>query len=105
MKWIKQVQRTRAEWKEPSGYSCVCSDHFTEDCFQPLSVVSGKLGMKMKKMLKPDAVPTLFPKPSDIPRPKSLRSSGAQEKRERESKSISCVPEVYFYTVPLRFCQ
>uniref|UniRef100_A0A1X7T5A5 THAP-type domain-containing protein n=1 Tax=Amphimedon queenslandica TaxID=400682 RepID=A0A1X7T5A5_AMPQE len=28
-KWIKEVQKTKACWKGPSDYSCVCSDHFT----------------------------------------------------------------------------
>ena len=61
-KWTRQIQRTRAKWKGPTPYSYVCSKHFTEDCFEPLS---GKLGIQMKKMLKPGAVPTVFPKPSD----------------------------------------
>ena len=41
-KWLKQVQRTRAQWKEPTVYSWVCNEHFTEDCFQPASLILGK---------------------------------------------------------------
>lgn len=39
--WNRQIKTTRADWHHPSPYSCVCSKHFTQDCFQPLSVVSG----------------------------------------------------------------
>ena len=35
----------------------------------------------MKQMLKPDAVPTIFPRPNDAPIPK--RASAVFEKRER----------------------
>ena len=59
----------------------MCSEHFTNGSFKSLSVVSGKLGMRMKQMLKPDTVPTIFPKPTDIP--KANRIFGAHEKRER----------------------
>ena len=57
LKWTRQVQRTRAEWKGPTNNSYVCSKHFTEDCFQPLSVMSARMGMSMKQMLKPDVMP------------------------------------------------
>ena len=30
--WEKQVQRTRAQWKA-TEHSYLCSEHFTEDCF------------------------------------------------------------------------
>uniref|UniRef100_A0A1X7UT67 THAP-type domain-containing protein n=1 Tax=Amphimedon queenslandica TaxID=400682 RepID=A0A1X7UT67_AMPQE len=47
-KWIKEEQKTRACWKGPSDYSCACSDHFTEDCFKPRSLISEKMGVKAK---------------------------------------------------------
>lgn len=72
-----QIKTTRADWHSPSEYSCVCGKHFTEDSFQPQSLVSGiymiiiysyiynmyidKLGIKRKKLLLPEAVPTIFP--------------------------------------------
>ena len=31
--WEKQVQRTLAQWKA-TKHSFLCSDHFTEDCFE-----------------------------------------------------------------------
>ena len=32
-KWEKQVQRTQARWKA-TEYPVLCSDRFTEDCFE-----------------------------------------------------------------------
>ena len=63
--WVRQVQRTRADWKEPSEHSVVCSAHFAEPCFEPDSALALAMGLeKRKKKLKPDAVPTLFDRPS-----------------------------------------
>ena len=95
MKWIKAVQRTRAEWKDPGKYSCICSEHFTIDCFEQTSVVSGelrfiqlpknenlgKLGLNWKKQLKPNAIPTIFPRTTATS--SKSRHSCAFEKRER----------------------
>lgn len=79
--WILQVQKTRDKWHGPTKNSAVCSEHFTEDCFEPMSVMSKKMGMKMRQRLKPDAIPTIFKRPSATP--KRLRVSLAAEKRER----------------------
>ena len=63
--WVRQVQRTRADWKEPSEHSVVCSAHFAEPCFEPDSALASAMGLeKRKKKLKPDTVPTLFDRPS-----------------------------------------
>ena len=97
--WIRQVQRTRAEWKGPSEHSVLCSDHFTEDCFEPDTAIAASLGLsKPRRRLKVDAVPTIFHRP--VPRasatggkrvagegpscsePRKIRR-GAYEKRER----------------------
>ena len=34
MLWTREVQRTIANWQGPSDYSVLCSDHFTNDCFE-----------------------------------------------------------------------
>ena len=61
LQWIKQVQRTRAEWKGPSEHSVLCSDHFNDDCFEPDSAIASSLGLdKPRRRLKADAVPTIF---------------------------------------------
>ena len=59
--WTQQVQHTRDKWKGPSAYSAVCSEHFTENCFEVSSLVSKQMGLKM---LKPDAIPTIFARPT-----------------------------------------
>ena len=96
--WIKQVQRTRDYWSTPTANSCLCSDHFTEDCFEPSSLTAVKLGLKRKVMLKPDAVPTIFQRPSgsiktasvlEVAPAKRKRTSRAYEKRERKRVSAS----------------
>ena len=58
-KWIKNVQRTRAEWKGPTPNSVLCSEHFESSCFEPCYDLAAKVGIQMRK-LKPDAVPTIF---------------------------------------------
>ena len=84
------MQRTRDKWKGPSEYSAVCCEHFTEDCFESISVISNKLGIKMKQMLKPTAVPTIFPRAVT---PKRLRTSSAFKKRE-QARVTSCVARI-----------
>lgn len=61
LQWIKQVQRTRAEWKGPSEHSVLCSDHFDEHSFEPDTAIASSLGIdKLRRRLKADAVPTVF---------------------------------------------
>ena len=85
--WIMQVQRTRDKWNGPSVYSAVCSEHFTEDCFELTTIVSGKLGLKAKQRLKPNAVPTIFTRPGIKKATKRL--SSAYEKRERSRVGLA----------------
>ncbi|XP_011403049.1 PREDICTED: THAP domain-containing protein 6-like [Amphimedon queenslandica] len=76
--WIPEVKKTRANWKKPSAFSEVCSDHFSEDCFES---IADKLGLRMKRILKPNAIPTIF-KSRPYNKTKS-RISTALQKRER----------------------
>lgn len=89
-KWADQVRRTRDKW-EPTNHSRLCSKHFEDHCFEPYSKLSESLGLsKVKSLLKPDAVPTIFEKPASLKRkmesvsgkPKKKRRM-AYEKRER----------------------
>ena len=59
-KWVKNVQRTRAQWSGPSEHSVLCSEHFDSSCFEPDSELASQMGMQKRKRLKDDAVPTLF---------------------------------------------
>ena len=71
--WIKQMQRFRAEWTA-TAYSVLCSKHFSDDCFEPASQIAATFGMQKSRRLKPDAIPTLFDRPS-------LSSEGERRKR------------------------
>lgn len=98
-KWVKQVRRTRAEW-EATEHSVLCSEHFTEDCFEADAVLARSFGLSKRRRLKADAIPTIFHRPSaelpstsgasrkrlrdaDTPTISSKRPCGAVEKRER----------------------
>ena len=92
--WTLQIKRTRDKWTGPTNHTCVCSDHFTEDCFMLQTIIAQKLGLKRQRKLNPDAVPTIIERPSlGSPAPKRLRTSKAYEKRERARVStIIIVP-------------
>ena len=70
--WVKQVQRTRAQWSGPTEHSVLCSPHFDDSCFEPDSALAAKMGLVKRRRLKPDAVPTVLERPA----PGRLRSSG-----------------------------
>ena len=59
-RWNKQVQRTYADWRDATGYSVLCSKHFTNNCFKEGSVIAAQFGIQKRTRLKPDAVPTIF---------------------------------------------
>ena len=65
-RWTKQVRRTRTEWSGLTVNFNLRSNHFTEDCFVTDSLLAPKLGIKMQEKLKPDAVPTIFPRPVQL---------------------------------------
>ena len=58
-KWIQQVQRTRVQWTA-TQYSFLSSEHFTQDCFEVESLLASSFGLKKKRRLKPDVIPTIF---------------------------------------------
>ena len=62
-RWERQVQRTQAQWKA-TDQSFLCSDHFTEDSFEVDSALAAQFGMKKRRRLKPNTIPTIFPRPS-----------------------------------------
>ena len=62
-KWVKNVQRMRAQWSGPSEHSVLCSQHFDSSCFERDSELASQMGMQKRRRLKDDAVPTLFERP------------------------------------------
>ena len=85
--WVKQVQRTRAEWNGPtSSYTYVCSDHFTPDCYELRPLIMKEMGFSVNSIrkLKPNAVPTLFTR-GKATKPNALKKQRtADDQRERE---------------------
>ena len=80
-KWADQVRRTRDKWV-PTNYSHLCSKHFEEHCFEPYSKVSASMGLKVRQLLRPGAVPTIFEKPASLKR-KTPASNSQEPKRKR----------------------
>ena len=96
-KWEKQVQRTRERWSA-TDTSVLCSEHFEADCFEVDSMLAEQMGLKKRRRLKPDAVPTVFVRhgiPKDAAGQESLAGSSSSgetssttaHKRAQESSS------------------
>ena len=72
--WTKAVKNTRSDFFNPAT-DHICSAHFTADSFEDQSVIAKSLGLKMKNILKPNAVPTIFNRlESEILQTESLRA-------------------------------
>ncbi|XP_002415554.4 uncharacterized protein LOC8042452 [Ixodes scapularis] len=55
--WLHALSRTG--WVS-TGRSRVCSDHFTEECFDETAKFCAQFGLPFRRRLKPDSVPTVF---------------------------------------------
>ena len=65
-RWTSAVKQYKKGWDGPSTSSHLCSRHFTEDSFETEgSLYRDTFGIPAQKCLKPDAVPTIFPKSID----------------------------------------
>lgn len=61
--WMNFVKSKQKDWEQPSAYSTLCSDHFTEDCFPVKYCVMESMGQSpQQKRLKPGSVPTIHTK-------------------------------------------
>ena len=49
--WTKEVQKTRAKWQGPSDSSVLCSEHFTNDCFEEDTDLGSKNEDVLSQML------------------------------------------------------
>ena len=56
-KWTNQVQRTRTG---PTINSVLCSEHFTEECFEESNIIHQSFGLKKNRRLKKGAVSSIF---------------------------------------------
>ena len=55
----------RKDFDDTTPTSLLCLRHFTEDCYVIGQRYHDECGIPAQKCLKPDAVPAIFPKPSD----------------------------------------
>lgn len=55
------VQKNRPAWAGPSHHSFLCSDHFSEDCFEkrPFFSGMGRMTARPRRVLTQTAVPGL----------------------------------------------
>ena len=64
-KWKHTVKLQDVRWKGPIAGSVLCSKHFKPNCFKTEGVqYCDTDGIPAKKQLKPNAIPTIFPKPN-----------------------------------------
>ena len=90
--WISAVKRNRSDWDAPTASSLVCSKHFQPKCF----IINGSryrddVGLPMKKKLRPDAIPTVFPKPEhgSICQSSALPPRPAAEKHRHQEVKLN----------------
>uniref|UniRef100_A0A3P9IFT0 THAP-type domain-containing protein n=1 Tax=Oryzias latipes TaxID=8090 RepID=A0A3P9IFT0_ORYLA len=86
--WTKQVQRTRANWV-PTASSTLCSEHFEADYMG--------MHVRYKKVLKPNAIPTIFKRSlvgtSETETPSTSTGSSQYKKRRSVTEKLT-MPEV-----------
>ena len=89
-RWINAVKQQRKDWQGPSSTSVLCANHFTEDSFETEGTqYRDAFGIPAQKRLKPDAVPTIFPKSIDrYTENTTPRSRPLSERREQRSVRI-----------------
>lgn len=83
-KWLNALSVMKFDIRtfESSKDNVVCEDHFTEDCFEE-DVKSKIMGTKPRKILKDDAVPTVFSfRPPPKPRLSSINRIAASIARQ-----------------------
>ena len=93
-KWVRAVKRQRSNWEGPSSSSQLCSKHFEDHCFVTEGVrYREAMGVPTVKRLKPDAVPTIFPRSIDYLESTSSTptSRPLSERRRQRSVSMLCI--------------
>ena len=89
-KWIKAVDSTRKHWKGPTKHTKVCSDHFSDDCFDQAFWIKKSMGIYTRKKLVKGSVPLIFvrsqPIMSEDVYRKDYQTSGRESRQARERK-------------------
>ena len=93
-KWVRAVKRQRSNWEGPSLSLQLCSKHFEDHCFVTEGVrYREAMGVPTVKRLKPDAVPTIFPRSIDYLESTSSTSTSRplSERQRQTSVSMLCI--------------
>ena len=93
--WTKEVQRTRANWQGPSDYSVLCSNHFTNDCFEEDTIIDARFGIEKQRHLKPKAIPTVFHRQSSTQVLQVIEDyleENPSASRKRPASTKECIP-------------
>jgi len=86
--WIARIKRENL----PPLQNCyVCSDHFEESCFE-VDLMEKLKGMKRKRALKKDAVPTLFQFSS---KPAKRRATSENRLKRQQDKEVGFLIPVF----------
>ena len=86
-KWTKAIKLHRSGWKGPTKGTFLCAKHFEANCFVTEGLrFRDVFGMPAKKRLKPDAIPTIFPKPGDSSK---QVTPGRPTSERRKRKAVS----------------
>ena len=81
--WIAKLQRDNLP---PHENCCVCSEHFTEDCFESDLKAQLLVGQKKtKRRLKREAVPSVF---TFGPQPKQRRIASEKRANQRQHEEV-----------------
>jgi hypothetical protein len=78
--WLRNLRRANLRDR---GYTYVCSAHFTPDCFERNTGLIP--GYKKRKMLKSEAVPTIFsfPTKSNVNKPRLTSINRIKNREEK----------------------
>ena len=88
-KWTKAIKLHRSGWKGPTKGTFLCAKHFETNFFVTEGVrFRDVFGMPAKKRLKPDTIPTIFPKPGDSSQ-QVTPGRPASERRKRKAVSTT----------------
>ena len=80
--WTRAVKNMRSDFVNPTNSSRLCSIYFTADSLKEQSVLAKSMGLKMKALLKYNAVPSIF----DINPPLKKKQTLEEEKNLSSSQ-------------------
>ena len=86
--WLQKIQRDNPR---DTKHSFVCSEHFTPNCYVS-SLAETLCGQMGRKLLKADAVPTIFKHTENAPKTKARATSERRRKTQERH-------EVYIFGI------